>query len=55
MQSALAALGVDARRIIVRGYGPAYPIASNDTPAGREMNRHVEIVISDRGYVIPRA
>jgi outer membrane protein OmpA-like peptidoglycan-associated protein len=55
VQSALAGLGVDARRIIVRGYGPAYPIASNDTPAGRQMNRRVEIVISDRGYVTPRA
>jgi outer membrane protein OmpA-like peptidoglycan-associated protein len=55
VQSALAALGVDPRRIIVRGYGPAYPIASNDTPEGRQLNRRVEIVISDRGYVIPRA
>jgi outer membrane protein OmpA-like peptidoglycan-associated protein len=50
VQSALAASGVDAHRIIVRGYGPAYPIASNDTPAGRQLNRRVEIVISDRGY-----
>ena len=55
VQSALAAMGVDARRIIVRGYGPAYPIASNDTPAGRQLNRRVEIVISDRSYVVPRA
>jgi outer membrane protein OmpA-like peptidoglycan-associated protein len=55
VQSTLAALGVDARRIIVRGYGPAYPIASDNTPAGRQINRRVEIVISDRGYVIPRA
>jgi outer membrane protein OmpA-like peptidoglycan-associated protein len=55
VQSALAALGVDPRRIVVRGYGPAYPIASNDTPVGRQMNSRVEIVISDHGYVIPRA
>lgn len=55
VQSALAASGVDARRIIVRGYGPAYPIASNDTSAGRQMNSRVEIVISDHGRVIPRA
>jgi outer membrane protein OmpA-like peptidoglycan-associated protein len=54
VQSALAALGVDARRIVVRGYGPAYPIASNDTSVGRQMNSRVEIVISDHGYVIPR-
>jgi outer membrane protein OmpA-like peptidoglycan-associated protein len=55
VQSALAASGVDARRIIVRGYGPAYPIASNDTSVGRQMNSRVEIVISDHGRVIPRA
>jgi outer membrane protein OmpA-like peptidoglycan-associated protein len=55
VQAALAASGVDARRIIVRGYGPAYPIASNDTPMGRQKNSRVEIVISDRGFVTPRA
>jgi outer membrane protein OmpA-like peptidoglycan-associated protein len=55
VQSALAALGVDTRRIVVRGYGPAYPIASNSTSLGRQMNSRVEIVISDRGYVTPRA
>ena len=55
VQSALAASGVDSRRIIVRGYGPAYPIASNDTPMGRQMNSRVEIVVSDRGVVAPRA
>src|SRR5450432_3884804 len=55
VQSALASSGVDSRRIVVRGYGPAYPIASNDTSMGRQMNSRVEIVISDRGYVIPRA
>lgn len=55
VQSSLAASGVDARRIIVRGYGPAYPIASNDTPMGRQMNSRVEIVVSDRGFVTPRA
>ena len=55
VQSALAALGVDTRRILVRGYGPAFPIASNNTSAGRQMNSRVEIVISDRGSVIPRA
>jgi outer membrane protein OmpA-like peptidoglycan-associated protein len=55
VQSALASSGVDARRIIVRGYGPAYPIASNGTSVGRQMNSRVEIVISDRGRVIPRA
>lgn len=54
VQSALAASGVDSRRILVRGYGAAYPIASNETGAGRQMNSRVEIVISDHGYVTPR-
>ena len=53
VQSALVSDGVDPRRILVRGYGPAYPVASNSTPAGRQMNRRVEIVISDRSGVIP--
>jgi outer membrane protein OmpA-like peptidoglycan-associated protein len=55
VQSALTTLGVDPRRIIVHGYGAAYPIASNDTSVGRQMNSRVEIVVSDHGFVPPRA
>lgn len=29
-----------------RGYGPAFPVASNDTPTGRQLNRRVEVVIA---------
>jgi len=32
-------------RLIVVGAGENYPIASNDTPAGRQQNRRVEITI----------
>jgi outer membrane protein OmpA-like peptidoglycan-associated protein len=32
-------------RFEVQGYGEARPIASNDTPAGRELNRRVEFVV----------
>ena len=32
-------------RLIVVGAGESYPIASNDTPAGRQLNRRVEITI----------
>ena len=32
-------------RLLVVGAGENYPIASNDTPAGRQLNRRVEITI----------
>lgn len=47
VRSALTAGGVEAERIAVRGYGKSYPIASNNTPEGRQLNRRVEIIISD--------
>jgi len=37
--------GVDGNRIKSVGFGESMPIASNDTPAGREANRRVEIKI----------
>lgn len=46
VRDALVGRGVDARDIEARGYGPAYPVASNDTPVGRQLNRRVQIVIA---------
>ncbi|WP_417516090.1 OmpA family protein [Marinobacter sp.] len=43
----LISQGIERRRIETRGYGEQYPVASNDTSAGRQQNRRVEIVISD--------
>ena len=40
----LVALGVQARQLSSRGYGASRPIATNDTPAGRQRNRRVELV-----------
>jgi len=37
--------GIAASRISAAGMGPSYPIASNNTAAGREQNRRVEISI----------
>jgi outer membrane protein OmpA-like peptidoglycan-associated protein len=37
--------GVPAARMVTIGVGPDYPIASNDTEAGRAENRRVEITI----------
>ena len=41
--------GVSGNRIITEGFGPANPIASNATAAGREQNRRVEIVLINQG------
>jgi outer membrane protein OmpA-like peptidoglycan-associated protein len=35
--------GVSAGRIQTNGYGPRYPIASNDSESGRQANRRVEL------------
>jgi outer membrane protein OmpA-like peptidoglycan-associated protein len=43
----LLARGIATNRITVKGYGKARPIATNDTAAGREQNRRVEVVISN--------
>ena len=35
--------GIDANRIAAKGMGAVKPIATNDNPDGRKMNRRVEI------------
>jgi outer membrane protein OmpA-like peptidoglycan-associated protein len=44
---ALTTRGVSADRVQTKGLGKSYPVASNDTQAGRQQNRRVEIVFSD--------
>ncbi len=36
---------LDPRRLVVEGHGEAHPLASNDTPENRALNRRVEIII----------
>jgi len=53
---ALESRGISADRIQAAGRGKRYPVASNDTPAGRQQNRRVEIVFSDvKGQFQPGA
>lgn len=43
----LVAFGVDPRRIRTVGFGESLPVAGNDTAAGRQENRRVELVIQN--------
>lgn len=40
----VTSLGVAATRLQAKGYGDTKPVASNDTPEGRQQNRRVELV-----------
>jgi len=40
---------ISPQRIAATGYGEHRPIASNETPQGRQQNRRVEIVVLPRG------
>ncbi|MBE0474102.1 OmpA family protein [Rhodoferax sp.] len=55
VRTALLELGVARERIDMRGYGESFPVAANDSAANRQLNRRVEIVLSDdSGKVIAR-
>ncbi len=41
----LSGRGVAAQRLVPEGFGEAYPVASNDSTAGRAQNRRVELTI----------
>ena len=54
VKQALVADGVDPDRIQTHGYGKEYPVATNDTAAGRQLNRRAEIVISNGAENVTR-
>jgi outer membrane protein OmpA-like peptidoglycan-associated protein len=47
VRSSLLDMGINSDRITTRGYGEESPVASNDTAMGRQLNRRVEIILSD--------
>jgi outer membrane protein OmpA-like peptidoglycan-associated protein len=53
VRAALVGAGVNATRISTQGFGEAFPVAGNADAGGRQMNRRVEIVLSDDSGVIP--
>lgn len=49
---ALLNSGITSDRVATHGYGESFPVASNDTASGRQLNRRVEIILSDENGVI---
>jgi outer membrane protein OmpA-like peptidoglycan-associated protein len=47
VRSALIGLGVPTASMSTQAHGPDVPVATNDTPSGRQMNRRVEIVFAN--------
>jgi len=55
VKAALIRSGTDPGRVAIQGYGEEYPVAGNESSSGRQLNRRVEIVLSDEtGKVAPR-
>jgi len=49
VKAKLVADGIEAGRITTVGYGKKFPVASNDTKAGKAQNRRVDVVILNEG------
>jgi outer membrane protein OmpA-like peptidoglycan-associated protein len=47
VKTALVDAGIGMERITTRGYGKEFPVAGNDTATSRQLNRRVEVIISD--------
>ena len=45
VKAVLVSRGIDSSRIVSRGYGKEFEVASNSESGGRQLNRRVEIVI----------
>ncbi len=55
VQTALLEMAISSDRIATRGYGEGFPVASNDNAGGRQLNRRVEVILSDEnGNITPR-
>jgi len=57
VKSVLVSQGIDPARIVTRGYGKEYGVASNAESSGRQLNRRVEVVIGgdDGAPVVERS
>ena len=48
VMNALVDLGIDKSRLEAEGYGPQYPVAPNDTEAGRAQNRRIAVRVTKK-------
>lgn len=48
VMNAIVAEGIEATRIEAEGYGDQHPVASNDTPEGREQNRRIAVRVTKK-------
>ncbi|MCZ8252341.1 MAG: OmpA family protein [Hylemonella sp.] len=53
VRTALVDRGVNPQRIATRGYGESHPVADNGSAGGRQLNRRVEIIVSNDSGPIP--
>jgi outer membrane protein OmpA-like peptidoglycan-associated protein len=55
VKMALIDMTISSDRISASGYGKGFPVASNNNASGRQLNRRVEIILSDEnGNIAPR-
>ncbi|MEQ1544569.1 OmpA family protein [Methyloglobulus sp.] len=55
VRSALTDMGISNDRVATHGYGEEFPVASNNNAESRQLNRRVEIILSDaNGNITPR-
>lgn len=53
VRTAMVGMGVGGDRLNSQGYGETHPVAGNDSAGGRQLNRRVEIVLSDETGALP--
>ena len=55
VKMALIDMTISSDRVSASGYGKGFPVASNNNAGGRQLNRRVEIILSDEnGNIAPR-
>jgi len=52
VRSFLIGQAIDPSRLIAQGFGESYPVASNDSEAGRQQNRRVEMLVMNPGRIV---